>query len=177
MSESHTHVHLCFSGTEYKSKKTLRMDDKTFRNLRVGMEQYQQKEFPELKNSIVYLGKEKTKNRAKSRDKNVRKENEHKAKNRLGKTATEKEQLKNTLQDAYNQSENINQFYDAVTAASITLYERNGKPVGVLGKRKYRFSTLGITKEMLLSLDRYARRQQEMQQMTKRNETDQELER
>ena len=177
MGEAHTHVHLCFSGTQYRSKKTLRMDDKTFRDLRVGMERWQQKEFPELSNSLVYVGKEKTKERAKSRDVSSRKQKEFLAKKRL-KKVPEKELLKSIVKEAYNRSETTEQFYSLLKAANLTLYERNGKVTGIIGKRKYRFTTtLGLTKEMLLSFDRLAQRQREYKQLQGKSRDDLDLDR
>ena len=92
MDSSHTHIHLCFSGTEYRHKKTLRMDDATFRNLRMDMERYQQEHFPELKHSVVYLDKENQKERAIARDRNSRAAKEFQYKKRHD-TPTEKEEL------------------------------------------------------------------------------------
>lgn len=154
----HQHLHFCFSGTEYRHKKTLRMDDEVFKNLREGIEYYQQQEFPELVNSIVYLGKERIKNRARTRDKNARSEREYQVKRRRGKQQSEKEKLRGVLKNAFNQSRNRNQFYATLRESEIDLYEREGRIVGIMNKRKYRFSTLGITSDMLQSLERLEKR-------------------
>ena len=165
-SEAHTHLHFCFSGSEYRSRNILRMDDKTFKNLREGMERWQIEQFPELENSIVYIDREQVLERAKSRDKNSRKQKEYLTKKRLNKRPTEKELLSKTLRDLYNKSETLEQFYRLIKAENLSLSERNGKINGVVNKRKYRFKTLGITNEMLVSLDRYSARQRTIQRLT-----------
>ena len=51
------HIHFCFSGIEYKSTKTLRLNNEQFKTVRLEMELFQQ-QYPALnKSSIVYLNK------------------------------------------------------------------------------------------------------------------------
>lgn len=165
MDSSHTHIHLCFSGTEYRHKKTLRMDDATFRNLRVDMERYQQKHFPELKHSLVYLDKEKRQERAISRDRNSRAAREFQYKKR-GNTSTEKEVLIQIISDTYDASESLSSFYNGIEQKGLELSYRNGEINGVKGKRKYRFATLGITTDMLQALARYEKRMKRIEALS-----------
>ena len=173
----HQHLHFCFSGTEYRSRKTLRMDDTVFANLRTGMEQYQLKHFPELKNSIVYLGKEQAKERAVTRDKNARGEREYQAKRRLGKQQMEKERLQTLVKQAYNESQSVDEFCKTIGQSGVTIYKRSGRVEGIISGRKYRFATLGISKAMLKSLHNLERRNQEMEALTGGSSASQDLER
>lgn len=163
--EAHKHIHFCFSGTEYRSKKTLRMDNEVFRNLRVGFEKWQKKELPELKYSIVYLDSEKENRR--QRGKGAAEQREYQTKKRLAtkKQLTDKQQLQQVVQQAFSLSRTKKQFYARLHQSGIETYERGGKMTGVITNRKYRFTSLGITKDMLLSLDRFARRQQEAERL------------
>jgi len=168
--EAHKHIHFCFSGTEYRSKKTLRMDNKTFRDLRIDFEHWQQQELPELSHSIVYLGAEKEKRR--QRGKGACLEREYQTKKRLAATKqlTDKEQLKEVVQQAFSQSRTKKQFYERLRQSGVATYERNGKMAGVITNKKYRFTSLGITKDMLFSLDKFAQRQQEAERLMSRND-------
>ena len=168
-SEAHIHLHFCFSGSEYRSKNILRMDDRTFKGLRIGMEKWQMKNLPHLKNSIVYLDRRKEKRRTIDRDRNSRNQKEFHTKKRLGGRTTEKGKLASTLKGLFNKSRDVKQFYSSIKAADLTLLERNGKVTGVIGNRRYRFKTLGITNEMLMSLDRLSARQREVQRLMARN--------
>ncbi len=176
-SEAHQHLHFCFSGTEFRSRNTLRMDDGVFQNLREGMEHYQMERFPELEDSIVYLEKEKTKTRAVSRDRNARKERAFQAKKRLGKKKTEKESLSEVLRQVFNESKGRSSFYENLEAAGYELSERNGVINGIQAKRKYRFATLGVSKEMFQTLDQWDQRNQEIMALNSSAGINPELER
>ena len=172
MGDAHKHVHMVFGAVEYRQEKSLRMSDKVFKELRLGMERYQMEHFPELSNSIVYLGREQQKehSRAVERDRNKRKEREVQAKKRLKGKQTEKEALKKTLQRCYNQSRSPAEFIRHITSAGLELYRRNGKPAGIIGKRKYRFRILGISNQMLMALDRFAERQRDAERLPSRSD-------
>ena len=56
--KGHLHIHIGISGVEYKSRKTLRMDNAQFERVRRGLEEYQRQHYgEELKNSVVYTNK------------------------------------------------------------------------------------------------------------------------
>lgn len=166
--EAHRHIHLVLSGTEYKSKKVLRMSDKEFKELRLGMEDYQKQMFPELKHSLVY-GKEKKMERAKTRDRNAAKERAFQAKRRSPEKLLEKERLMEMVQQSFNKARSIQGFIKNLESYGISTYMWGGKVAGVVGKRKYRFSTLGIDREMLRSLERLRERQMEMDRLRGRS--------
>ena len=169
LGDNHKHVHLCFSAVEYKSDKSLRMSNEDFRALREGMEQWQREHFPEIEYSSPYLNptRKRHPSRIVQQDKNKRQENEVQAKKRLGKKPLIKEQLACALQDCYDKSQTMQEFVEHVQSAGFDVYERNGKVAGIVHNRKYRFSTVGIRDEMLLSLSRLQQRQQEMEALAR----------
>ena len=59
--KSHQHIHIAMSGSKLLTGKANRISKAEFDQFRKNMEQYQIKNYPELKNSIVYV---KTKNKA-----------------------------------------------------------------------------------------------------------------
>lgn len=176
--KEHMHLHFCFSGVEYRSPKTLRMDDKTFLELRISMEQYQRENYPELKHSIVYLDKEKQKKQYREQDKNTRKEREYQ-RERRDKTEgkeSEKESITMLVQECFDKATSTQTFYESLEQTGLSLYTYREKTTGIHASRKYRFSTLGITKEQIRTLDRLSSRYQEMEQL-RGDRQDYELER
>lgn len=155
--KSHWHIHFLYSGTEYRSNALLRMDNKTFEKIRKGIEQYQIDRYPELCHSIVYTNKPaRERLRQKEVDKSVRKEKEYQAK-KSGRVL-DKERLSKAVQEMYARSKNTQAFLTFLAdQPELESYFYRGKLAGIkYGKnknRKYRFTTLGITKEMLLELE------------------------
>ena len=151
---SHWHIHFLFSGTEYKSDKTLRMDNKRFEDIRRGIEEYQLEKYPELTHSIVHTNKPKRerKNSIVS-DKNTRKENEYQAKRR-SKKQLDKEHISKVVAQNLERSKKEKQFFAQLEKEeNLRLYTYRGKITGIIfNKRKYRFSTLGIDKVKLEKL-------------------------
>ena len=144
------HIHFCFSGTEYKSHKTLRMDNKTFKQVRMAIEKYQMDQYPELSNSVVY---HKTKERSKTKDK------EYQQKKRT-KKSSDKEQIIDRLKDHYNQSKSFDDFCQNLKQNKFELYNYRDKINGIIfNKRKYRFKTLGF------GTDKFALRLQTVEQL------------
>lgn len=155
--KSHWHVHFLYSGTEYRSNALLRMDNKAFEKIRKGIEQYQIDRYPELCHSIVHTNKpERERLRQKKVDKRVRKEKEYQAK-KSGRVL-DKERLSKVVQEMYARSKNTQAFLAFLAnQTELESYFYRGKLAGIkYGKnknRKYRFTTLGITKEMLMELE------------------------
>lgn len=56
--QDHLHVHLCISGTEFRSAKTLRLNNEKFMQVRRDIERYQREHYPELQ-SLVYDSRKK----------------------------------------------------------------------------------------------------------------------
>ena len=56
--KGHLHIHIGISGVEYKSRKTLRMNNAQFERIRRGLEKYQREHYgEELQHSFVYENK------------------------------------------------------------------------------------------------------------------------
>lgn len=51
----HLHVHIILGGVEFRSAKTLRMDNVAFARLRHSIEEYQLERYPELEHSIAHF--------------------------------------------------------------------------------------------------------------------------
>ena len=153
LENQNVHIHFAFSGTELKSSKTLRMNNAEFARNRKAIEQYQVEKYPHLDASLVYLNKkELAVLNQKDRDKHGRQEKEYQLKKR-GKLA-DKDQLKIKVREAYHQANNLLAFYRNLEQQNLSIYERRGRKTGILfGKRKFRFSTLGIDKAMLKKLE------------------------
>jgi hypothetical protein len=154
--EAHPHIHFAISGTEYRNRKTLRMDDATFERLRYGIENYQVSRYPQLKHSIVYLSREKRRGKDRQKeDRNTRKEREKQMNQRgLGKDG-EKQQAITEVRTCLLESQSFLDFENRLQHAGLALYKYRGKTTGIVfGKRKYRFKTLGMSKEIIRELEK-----------------------
>ncbi len=146
LSDKNIHIHFAFSGIEYRSKKTLRMSNKKFLEVRKGIEKFQMEKFPEIKNSIVYHKDKKVQKQKNCSDK------EFQLKRRVGKT--DKEKLKSILSEIFSFSKSFDEFVVRVQEKKeFELYSYRGKVNGVIYKgRKYRFKTLGFEREKFFKI-------------------------
>jgi hypothetical protein len=163
--DRHVHIHFAFSGIEYKSSKTLRMNDQAFEALHHNMETYQLEKYPELQHSFAYITKAKKRNRAEVRDQNTRDESYYQWQKNHPDKVSEKDSLQDFLTEVYAASQNQKEFYDKLQASGLELYTYRGEIKGIKEQRKYRFSTLGISKEHLRSLDRLEQQWKEMRDL------------
>lgn len=153
--KSHRHVHLLISATGYKSHKSLRLDNENFRRVRLEIEAYQQKVYPELEFSIAYLNKERKRANKKQADKNSRFQKEYQMKLRLdNKKPTKKEILQQRVSKILEASSYPKEFLNLLEKEpDFTLYQTRGKITGIIfEKRKFRFTTIGIPKKDLQKL-------------------------
>ena len=133
--KDHYHVHICASGVENKTGKSLRLSKQNLSKLSKGIQDYQIEKYPELKHSAVQRGQGR---------KNSRSEKEYQLKMREAR-ATDKESLLKVLQTYYKYSSSFEEFYSTLHETEIETYQRNGKVTGVVfNGRKFRFSRLGI---------------------------------
>lgn len=160
------HIHFVFSGTEYKSAKTLRLDNKSFKSLRLNMELYQQK-YPELDSSIVYLNKWQ-KNRLMEQDTIKQSENEFQLKKRT-KKQSKKDLVKLLVHDCYHQSSGKEDFFQQLIEKGLELYKYRQKINGLKDKegRKHRFSSLSLGDKEMALLEKNADRMMELQNIQK----------
>lgn len=160
--KDHVHLHFVVSGSEYHSQKLLRMDNKTFKQVRYSIEEYQLKTYPELSHSVAYTNKkERKKQNQREQDQNVRKERAYHSKKRKAKKGQkmDKERLSIAIRQMFELSQTAQDFVKLINKQDqLEHYTRNGRLAGVLygseggKKRKYRFTTLGIDRAELLQL-------------------------
>lgn len=138
--KDHYHVHICASGVENKTGKSLRLSKQNLSKLSKGIQEYQIEKYPELKHSIIQ--------REKGR-KNSISEKEYQYKMREER-ATDKESLEKILQSSYERSSSLDDFYSKLHETEIETYQRNGKVTGVVfNGKKFRFSRLGLSTETI----------------------------
>ncbi len=166
------HIHFCFSGIEYKSIKTLRLDNKSFKQVRLEMELFQQK-YPALnKSSMVYLNKWQ-KNRLMENDTIKQSEKETQLKRRTGKQSR-KDVVRELVRDCYLQSSNKENFFQRLVEQGIELYKYRNKINGLKDKngRKYRFNSLSLGDKELALLEKNTDRMMELQRIQQGKEKD-----
>ena len=174
------HIHCCFSGTEYKSSKTLRIDNKQFREIRIEMEKYQLDKYPELTNSICYLNNWE-KDRLIDQEKLKQSDKEFQLKKRAGKQS-DKDIVRGILQECYQKSESKNDFFNRIVEQGIELYKYREKTNGIkFNSRKFRFKSLNISEKQIELLqknyDRLAKLKDIRQQMEQNKEQNRGIER
>lgn len=136
-SENHMHVHLAISGVDFMSERTTRLTRSQFYQIRQDLESYQKEHYPQLMHSLVYQ---------KGRQKKL--------------TLSEK------IHKAYKKSFTLDDFKTYLKSVGRP-YERKEKLHGVIvGKRKHRLSTNGITPEMIARLEKNQERMQEISQIS-----------
>jgi len=171
MENKNIHIHFCFSGTEYKSSKTLRLDNHDFREIRMSLEKYQE-QFPGLNSSLVYLNKwQKDRLLEKENIKNVEKETQ--LKKRTGKQSN-KDAIRGLVRDCYIQSSGKEDFFRQLVDHGLQLYKYRNKINGLMDVdgRKYRFSTLSLSDKELALLERNSDRMMELQKLQKNRSKD-----
>ena len=151
--KTHYHIHICASGVEYRTGKSLRMSKVDFQKLKKDIQNYQVEHFPELSNSVVAHGK---------KDKSLLTEKEYQFKLRTGR-ASNKERLVERLNSCYKGSDSVDDFYMKLKVSGIKTYERSGKIAGILYEnKKFRFNRLGFTQERLEDLNKSFQRGEEL---------------
>lgn len=147
--KDHVHLHICFSGVEYKTGKSIRISKDDFKyKVKIPMEQFQQKRFPEL--SLSEINHDCSVMKTKDRDLRKDAETEMELKGRI----SEKQQIIKVLEDTFKTASSEKDFYEQLKSKGVQLYSRDGVITGIQGKRKFRFKTLGYTPEILAELDK-----------------------
>lgn len=172
--KNHYHIHICASGLEYHTGKSLRMTKAEFQKLKKDIQNYQIEHFPELSKSIVKHNK---KGQAKERDQNkeqnnlIKTEKEYQYKLRTGRT-TEKEQIIGILKTCYKAANSKCDFFEKLNECGLKTYIRGGKTTGVIfGNHKFRLNRIGFTEERLEELNRTFKRGKEINKTREVNET------
>lgn len=168
------HIHVMISGNELNSTKTLRIDNKTFVNIRKDMEKYQMDKYPKLTNSICYLNKWE-KDKALEEEKLKTKDSEFQLKKRTGKQS-DKEKISQIIKVCYDQSESKDDFFKQIVKQGFEIYKYRNRINGIKDKsgKKYRFKTLAISQKQIELLERNYNRLSELQNISDRKEKNKE---
>ena len=147
--KEHYHIHLCVSGVEYRSGKSLRMSKMGFQKLKKDIQNNQLEHYPELSKSVVEHDKK--------REERIT-EKEYQQKLRTGR-ATKKDQILEILESCFKVSSSKNDFYEKLKDHGLETYQRSGKTTGVVfDKIKFRFTRLGFPNERMEELEKSSKR-------------------
>ncbi|CAN5355357.1 hypothetical protein BH11BAC1_BH11BAC1_23090 [soil metagenome] len=148
--KEHYHLHICASGIEYKTGKGLRLAKTDLQNLKKGIQKYQQEKFPELSQSIVQHGK---------KDKSVFTEKEYQFKLRTGRES-DKEKIIEVLKTCFKKANSKETYFTILQDSNLKMYERKGEVTGIVfNGQKYRFKSLGFTKNKFEILEKTEKRE------------------
>jgi hypothetical protein len=151
--KEHFHIHICASGVEYRTGKSLRMTKAGFQKLKKEIQNYQIAQYPELSKSLVKHDK---------KTKSIQTEKEYQERLRTGR-ATKKEVLVEVIGGCLKGSHTKEEFFTKLKELSIKTYQRRGKVTGVvLDNIKFRFIRLGFDKERLEELEIIEKRGNEL---------------
>jgi len=154
--KDHYHVHICASGVEYKTGKSLRLSRTDLQKLKVEIQNFQKEKFPELSKSVVEHGK---------KNKSIVTEKEYQVKLRTGRES-EKGNVLGILKTCYKKADSRETFFQMLNDCGISPYERGGRISGIVSEgRKFRLNRLGFTEERLLDLDKTKIRAHELKEM------------
>ena len=133
--QEHIHLHIVVSGTKYLIGKANRLSKQKFKQLKLQMEIFQRKHYPELTNSLP------------NHNKQTAKEYQHNPNVRN----TQKELLQKCLLEAFSKSNSLTGFIAAIRQQGHEPYYRGDKLTGIKynGVRKYRLNKLGYDIEKL----------------------------
>jgi hypothetical protein len=134
------HIHLVISANEAGNNKRFRLTQKEFQQIKADLENYKNKQYEkELGKSSRYQAQSKQKDKAK--------QSEQEMKHKRQKTPN-KEKVADDLIQMFKTASSKKAFENAMNSRGYETYTRGGKTVGVKHNgKKYRFSTLGVTKE------------------------------
>jgi hypothetical protein len=153
--KEHYHIHICASGVEYLTGKSMRLAKKDLRIFKQKIQGYQLEKYPELSRSIVNHGKS-------PKEQALPSEKEYQYKLRTGR-ATDKEQVIGMLKTCYKKANSSDSFFKMIKESGLQTYIRGGRISGVVfSDRKFRLNTLGFTEERLEELDRALKQSKEL---------------
>ncbi|MDP1728495.1 MAG: relaxase/mobilization nuclease domain-containing protein [Bacteroidota bacterium] len=139
---SQIHVHIMVSGLQYRSGRSFYIPkDKLFK-LKKDLQEYQKEKYPEISYSLPNHG---SKREYVTDRKWFAKHKEDRS--------IEKVILQKTIKEAFEISSTQKEFLNLLAKQNLHYYERSGSPAGIIsGNSKFRFSRLGISKELFNDL-------------------------
>ena len=160
--KEHYHIHICASGIEYQTGKSMRLDKKKLRELKQKIQQYQIEKYPELIKSVVNHGKL-------PKERALLSEKEFQYKLRTGR-ATDKEQLIGMLKTCYKKANSKDDFFENLKECGLKSYIRGGKTTGIVfNNKKFRLKRLGFTDERLQELDKSLKREKGLSELREKS--------
>lgn len=149
--KEHIHMHVIQSPLEIYSSKVMRQSKAEHLDMKRKLQEYEQTTY-NLSESRVNHGSGKA----------IISDREYQIENRTGRISR-KHEVSNILADCFEHSYSKNDFYERVTNAGLTIYERGNKAYGIEDdKFNMRFKTLGFDDEKMSELDKREEREAEM---------------
>ncbi|MBK7800058.1 MAG: relaxase/mobilization nuclease domain-containing protein [Saprospiraceae bacterium] len=172
--KEHIHLHIIMSAHKYLTGESNRISRQEFKDLKLALDSYQKKRYPELVHSLPSHGKSQ---KLQLTDPDL------KLQDREGKLS-QKQELFENVQTVYSRSKSLDNFLSELKSEGYNSYSRGGKVYGVEDEsgRHYSFKTLGIELNKLEELDRQAQEEaiqlQELASLreSKRQEREQDVE-
>lgn len=164
--KDHLHIHNVISALEFATGKPVRLSRKEFKEVKIRMEQFQEKELGLTFSKV---------NHSKKKEAMLQLDIEREL-NLRGKQS-ERQELRDVLVEVFARvrTEQVNK--REFEKAGIQFYSRGGKIVGVQGfKRRYRLKTLGFDPARI-SIEKEQKRMNELQKLKSQKDKDQEQER
>lgn len=151
--KDHYHIHVCASGVEYKTGKSLRLSKQNLQKLKKDVQHYQIEHFPELSKSIVQHGR---------KEKSIYSQKEYQMKLRTGRESN-KDLISGMLKTCYKKANSKESFYELLKECGLKTYDRSGKTTGIMHEnQKYRFNKFGFTNDRLNELEQSKSRKNEL---------------
>ncbi|WP_292942843.1 relaxase/mobilization nuclease domain-containing protein [Olleya sp. UBA1516] len=164
--KDHLHIHNVISALEFATGKPVRLSRKEFKEVKIRMEQFQEKELGLTFSKV---------NHSKKKEAMLQLDIEREL-NLRGKQS-ERQELRDVLVEVFARVRTEQVDKREFEKAGIQFYSRAGKIVGVQGfKRRYRLKTLGFDPARI-SIEKEQKRMNELKKLKSRNDKDQEQER
>ena len=142
----HIHIHIAASGIRYRTGESIWKTNAEFQEVKRSLEIYQERKYPALSHSIVGY-------RQRYRKFDYMRDGEYRTKQRGG--ISKKEQVKSLAKNILEKARDIKDFQFLLSKKNIQTYSRGGQVYGVIADRKkYRFTTLGLKKELKQLMER-----------------------
>lgn len=147
--KEHYHVHICASGLEFRTGKSLRLSRSEFTKLKKDIKLFQQQHFPELSHSVVDHGKLKPERMS---------DKEFQYKLRSGRDS-KREMLSAILKACYKKAISRDTFLELLKDCNAIPYSRGGVVKGVTFEGlKFRFERVGFGERWLERLEKTSER-------------------
>lgn len=145
--KDHVHLHLVMSGTKYLTGESNRLSRAEFHQLKLSLDAYQAKKYPELVHSLPRHG------RTKDMNLSPKERNKVSTNSRL----SHKESLQKLLEHSYIKSKSLDEFLTLIRLNGHEPYYRGTEKrltgIKFEGDQKFRLSSLGYEKEKMAALD------------------------